>query len=1205
MAELSKYVLLSAGLALFILATSVEAGIEDLVITEIQAVNTSTITDEDGDHSDWLEIYNAGTSSVNLRDCFLTDDPEELNKWKFPSKTLRSNDFLVVFCSDKDRRVSSRELHTNFKLSSGGEFLALVAPDGQSLLSAYEPGFPPLLEDFSYGARMNADFFNFVDEGTPTLVRVPRSVDSGVASRLDWTDIDFDDSGWRPGTPGVGYDNGSDYDGVIGTEIGSLMNGVNTSAWIRIPFTVNDPDSLETLVLRVKYDDGFIAYLNGVKVADANSPTSPAAWNAAASDDHPDAEALVFQEWTISNGGRLREGTNVLAIHGLNRNVTSSDFLIFPELDAGGAGVLDPTTREFFNRATPGSGNVEGFPGVSPKPVLEPPDSVFTDQVIVSMSVDSPDARIRYTTDLSMPTESSPLYAGPILLTTTTFVRASSFTPGLSPSPVVSGSYVTVSSSLRSRTSSVPIVVIDTMGRSVPGTGSASFGPAFMLLFDRGEDGRTRLSSAPDIAHRIGIKERGSSSGGRPKASYRFEFWDDHDEDFDLKPLGLPKESDWILYGAYNFDRTHMRNPFIYELSRQTGNYAARTRFVEVYLNTNGGALSTSDYWGVYSLMENVKRGDKRVDVERLDPSITTAPDISGGYIFKKDRSDPGGSGGFSAGGVSGIQFVYPDVNATNPEQRSWIQSHLSTVFSTSSFMNYIDPLAAVDHHILNAMPKNVDAFRLSGYFHKARNGPVVFGPIWDFDRSMDSTDGRDNAWNTWRGSGDSSGYFALDDRTPYWSRWLQDRDFRQLWIDRWFELREGPMSTANILNIIDTMKDELEEAAARDQSKWRQTNNWTSDVSLLRNWLRNRVGWIDDQWLDPLGFSRAGGPISPGTELRISGSSGTIYYTLDGTDPRRAGGSVAAAATQYDGPISLVDNARVVARARASSSSWSAPIVDTFVVTTPPLVITELMYHPYDPEEDSPFDSDDFEFVEIMNVGTRTLEMEGTRLAGGIDFTFDSSFLSGGASALRPGERVIVVSDMIAFPERYDTAGIVIAGEYVGRLNNAGDVVRLDGPLLEPIHDFEYGEDWYPATDGRGPSLSIVDPFRSLDNWSDSGSWAPSTVEGGTPGQGDPGLEGSGGLQTPGDANQDGTLEIGDAVALLDHLYGGGRELPCEGATIAVGANRSLLDLDGNTSVDVTDVLVLLNFLFSDGPEPALGSFCVRIEGCPDTCGF
>ena len=83
--------------------------------------------------------------------------------------------------------------------------------------------------------------------------------------------------------------------------------------------------------------------------------------------------------------------------------------------------------------------------------------------------------------------------------------------------------------------------------------------------------------------------------------------WDDEDEDIDFAPLGMPKESDWILYGAYNFDHTHMRNPLIYELSRQMGRYAARTQFVEVFLNENGGTLSSADYWGVYSFMENIK----------------------------------------------------------------------------------------------------------------------------------------------------------------------------------------------------------------------------------------------------------------------------------------------------------------------------------------------------------------------------------------------------------------------------------------------------------------------------------------------------------------------------------------------------------------------------------------------------------------------
>ncbi len=1198
--------LMASVTTVLVFATSARADLEDLVITEVQALNQSTVTDENGDYPDWFEVFNAGASSQSLSGCYATDDATELTKWRFPSVTLPPGAFRVVFCSDKDRRSAGGELHTNFKLSSEGDFLALVAPNGRRILSSFAPTYPPLLEDFSYGFRMDASFFRLVDRSTPLKVRVPTSGDAAVASNLSWARFGFNDASWESGFLGVGYDDNPDYNQYIGKDVTSTLDGTNTSIWIRIPFDVDDPNDVGAMSLRVRYDDGFIAYINGTEVADANAPASPADWDANASADHTDPAAVIFDEWSFSSAGLLRSGDNILAIHGLNRSTTSSDFLIDADLEAGGGGgSLDLNTLEFFDLPTPGAGNVPGFPGVSPKPILDPANQVFNGNLTLQIDVPSPEAEIRYTLNRSQPTESSRLYTGPINLSTTTFVRAVSFISGRAPSPVVAGTYLTMDSSLRTRSSNIPIVVVDTLGGSIPATGSTTFGPAFMVVFERQPNGRASFSDVPQIANRIGIKARGSSSAGRPKKSYRFEFWDDQDEDRDFAPLGLPSESDWILYGAYNFDQAHMRNPFIYEVSRQAGRWAARTRFVEVYLNTNGGTLTSGDYWGVYSFMESVKRGKDRVDIERLSPAETRTPEIQGGYILKKDRGDPGGSGSFSAGGVGSIQFSYPDTREVNSQQRSWIQNHLGPVFSASNPMSgVIDPLAAIDHHILNAMPKNVDAFRLSGYFYKPRFGPVEFGPIWDFDRSMDSTDGRDNAYNTWRGSGDSSGYFGSDGRTPYWQRWLNTADFLQLWVDRWFEMREpgGPMSTANVFGIIDRMRAELSEAGPRDNTKWRQ-GTFSSAVSRLRSWLGNRVSWIDTQWLRPPRLSRPGGKINPGTTVSITGSGGAIYYTLNGADPRRSGGSTSTDAIQYSGSISLDDNARIVARILASNSRWSAPVAATYVVTTPPLVVSELMFHPLDPDPDSPYDSDDFEFVEVMNVGDQPLELEGAHLGGGLEFAFSDSFGGGGAAVLAPGQRVVVVSNLAAFATRYGTNGIAIAGQYERRLNNAGDTVIFEGPLLEPIHSFFYFEDWYPETDGLGPSLNIVDPYLGLETWPDKDFWASSSVLDGTPGTADTGLEGEGGWQIPGDGNQDGHLDIGDALTLLIHLFVGGLELPCDGASIDDGSNRTLMNLNGDAGADSSDVIYLLTYLFRAGPEPQLGSNCIRIEGCSSSC--
>lgn len=1193
-------------LAILLLGTgSLRADLEDLLITEIQSSNTSTISDFAGDFPDWVEIFNSGSTSQSLAGCFLTDDPLELEKWRFPAVTLAPGAFIVVFLSDKDLRDPSEELHANFRLASEGEFFALVAPDGVTILQSFDP-IPALAENYSYGIRMDATFQQLVVESTPTRARVPTAGDAGAADSLAWTEVGYDLTGWESGTQGVGYDNGSDYDPLIDIDVEDDMDGENASVWIRLEFDIVDPAEFSSLTFRMKYDDGFIAYLNGQVIAAENNPSSPADWDARATDDHTDSQAVIFTDYSFANDGHLQAGTNVLAIHGLNNGTGSSDALFSCELEGLGGGSLQPDQVEFFELPTPGAGNVPGFAGITARPVLDPPNQIFDGNVSVDIDVPDPEAVIRYTTDRSEPTESSPIFSNSLNFSDATFLRARAFRTGFAPSPTVAGTYLTMTSSLRNRSSTIPIVVVDTLGGGIPSTGSTNFGSAFMVIFDRGQDGRARFSDVPQIAQRIGIKERGSSSAGRPKKSYRFEFWDEQDDDIDLRPLGLPRESDWILYGAYNFDRAHMRNPFAYEISRQMGRWAARTRFIEVYLNTNGGALSTSDYWGVYSFMENVKRGNNRVDVQRLDASDVSTPDIEGGYIFKKDRGDPGGSGSFSAGGVSSIQWVYPDADVVNSQQSSWIRNHLGTVFSTSNFLPVIDPGAAIDHHMINAYTKNVDAFRLSGYFHKPRFAPVTFGPVWDFDRSMDSSDGRDNAFNTWRGTGDSSGYFAFDNRTPYWSRWLQNRDFLQLWIDRWAEVRSGVLSSSNISIILENWRQEISEAAARDQSRWNQTSNWNNEVTHLKNWLVNRAGWVDSRWRLRPSLSRAGGLVSPGTQIALTRPAGTVYYTLDGSDPRLPGGNISPDAIEYTDPLTINENVRVVARSHGSATSWSAPAAATYVTEFPPIVITEIQYHPDDPEEGSPLDSDDFEFLEITNIGGEAIDLTGYTLAGGIDFEF-GDFLGESDALLQPDERVVVVKELAAFELRYDTAGMTIAGEYSGNLNNAGDRIILRGALQEEIHNFVYEQDWYPVTDGDGPSLSIIDPLLPLSGWGNRETWAPSTASHplGSPGEPDSGLESSGGRQIPGDANQDALLEIGDVVTLLLHSFVGGLTPPCEGATIADGANAILLDVNGDLAVDNSDAIHLLTYLFRNGNPPVQGTNCQRIEGCPDVCSF
>src|SRR6266545_3386043 len=109
---------------------------QDLVrINEFMALNSNGLDDEDGDEEDWIELHNAGTNTVNLAGWYLTDTTNDFKKWMFPSVTLAPDAYLVVFASNKDRNVG--ELHTNFRLSGDGEYLALVKSNGVTLPSEF------------------------------------------------------------------------------------------------------------------------------------------------------------------------------------------------------------------------------------------------------------------------------------------------------------------------------------------------------------------------------------------------------------------------------------------------------------------------------------------------------------------------------------------------------------------------------------------------------------------------------------------------------------------------------------------------------------------------------------------------------------------------------------------------------------------------------------------------------------------------------------------------------------------------------------------------------------------------------------------------------------------------------------------------------------------------------------------------------------
>src|SRR5262245_43771241 len=175
----------------------------DLVrITEFMAANDRSLPDEDGDYPDWIELNNAGTNPVNLDGWYLTDRPSDLRQWRLPATNLLANEYLIVFASENNRRVPGAPLHTSFRLSNNGEYLALVEPDGVTVASAYSPVYPPQVPGVSYGLGLQETTTTLLAAGASSRFMVPQNGALGNT----WTLPAFNDGSWANLATGVGYD---------------------------------------------------------------------------------------------------------------------------------------------------------------------------------------------------------------------------------------------------------------------------------------------------------------------------------------------------------------------------------------------------------------------------------------------------------------------------------------------------------------------------------------------------------------------------------------------------------------------------------------------------------------------------------------------------------------------------------------------------------------------------------------------------------------------------------------------------------------------------------------------------------------------------------------------------------------------------------------------------------------------------------------
>ncbi|MFT5412919.1 MAG: hypothetical protein ACI9NC_005671, partial [Verrucomicrobiales bacterium] len=875
-----------------LLTSTPAATLTDARITEFLASNDEGIEDVDGDPSDWIEIWNSSGSSGDLGGWYLTDDPENLSKWPLPAVELGTDGYLVIFASEKDRSDLAAELHTNFKLqASAGGYLALVKPDGLTIASEFT-NYPAQHADIAYGTGFEtAQPITLVETGDAAKWKVP------TGPVADWDQSGFDDSAWSDATTGIGYDNSTggyiEFFGEGFEAVREDMRTKNATIYIRIPFELADPAGVTNLVLSARWEDGFIAYLNGAEIHRERAPGAPV-WNSTSDPDtdRNEQDAVTFFEYPLG-GANLVAGTNVLAVQGLNKASGSSDFLFSPRLTATKQDLTN-LIAGYFAAPTPGVQNADRLDGITADTKFSVDRGIYSEPFELAITSATAEVTIRYTTDGTPPGEDAgTVYSNPIAISETTVVRAIAYRLGFRPTNVDTHTYlfpadVVTQTAMRTAITQDPVYgpqMIDALNSI----------PSISLTFDGSDIDRTEIPVSVELLNfesgakqvDAGVVRYGSYVTNFAKRSIRLQFRSQYGpsrldyplfENMDYK-IPPTEDFDSLDIRASNHDMTHrgayLSNRFTDDSMIEMGNISPHGRFVHLYFN--------GQYRGQYHLRER-----------------WNAAMLADYFPGKEDEFDTINANN------SGSQFLTGALQDGDLTDWNQIMSLLDGATPYSSVKDKLDVADLIDFMLLWTSGQSESEFRAGG---SVENGVGFKFQMKDADGFLRPPDG--NHLVTHNGP-----LFAMTD-----FRNEGDPDFKMLLADRIHKhfFNNGALTPAKNIARLQRRVDETTLSFIAEAARWGSHSNranhtpaqWMSyQNNLINNHFPNltagqvtkfRTANMYPDIIAPV-LSQFGGSIPAGAGITMSTDAVKIYYTVDGSDPRLPGGAISGSA--IDAPI-------------------------------------------------------------------------------------------------------------------------------------------------------------------------------------------------------------------------------------------------------------------------------------------------------------
>lgn len=1049
--------------------------------------NFRTIADEDGDFPDWIELYNSGTSEINLGAFALSDNESQPLRWVMPPALLGPNEHFLVFASGKNRRGGS------------GAWKTVI----------------------DYG-----NTFRYYHGSTPPDFR--------------WRNVTFDDSGWSQGPSPLGYERDAN-----GAEIATEVPFGTRVLYLRTTFVVESISEVVDAILHVDYDDAFIASLNGQPVAWGNVPHgSSLSHTSFAPSNH---EAVIHtggypERFAIPDlGTRLRAGENVLSIQLHNVSSESSDLTVIPfltlaynrplpggneissylpndldshphtnfSLDADREAViltdtLGNTIDEVyfsgmrsdqsigrkpdgvgdwftFIDPTPGAPNLtDGFAG---DPLIEPVFSASAGKYggQISLTISSPEgAAVYYTTDGSPPSTRDIRYTVPIPITQPTVVRARAIAEGRLPSNIVTNTY------LINESSSIPVVSLTTdppnlwdyeTGIYANGPGWTPDVPHFGANFWQEWEIPMHVEFfEPDgtrpIAQDAGGRIYGAWSRARPQKSFAI---------FARNRYG-PNRFQHRIFAGRNYDsfvslvlrnsgndanQLHFIDAFMQELVHYTGLETLEYRPAHIYLN--------GEYWGILNLRE--KANEYHVAARHgLDPDSVDVLEMAGG----------------TAVALEGTVDAYTELTTylgqndmTRPESYAYAADRIE-------IDNFIDYQVAQIYFANTDWPGNNHKF----WRPQTPDGKFRW-ILFDTDFGFGSNNSHTHNTLAFATAPNGPGWPNPPGSTFLLRRLLLNRAFRDAFVNRFADHLNFTFTPDRIRATMDRMSAVVEPEINRHFSRWGGSmNNWRNKRSSVISFGVNRTTFM---WTLLRSFFELQEP----KDVRVNTSDimhGRVRVNRHLSDHYPWTGKyfpgvlVRIEAIPRPGYrfVRWTGNTTSLNRVLTVDPGFGYDITAVFErddAQVAPIRFSEIHYHP-------PADMPSGDWVELYNPLDENVDLSGWLFQ---DEDSTHTYYIPNGTSISAGGFLVLAERPAAFASVYPQVPGVIGG-WDFALSNSGEAVRLFTPSGELVNEVVYSDTapWPAEPDGGGPSLELA---HLLEDNRIAALWESSEVRGGTPG--------------------------------------------------------------------------------------------------------